>query len=586
MKKTFFIYALALAGLTATTGLTSCSDFLDADNKSNVTIEEYYKTEAGFESLVNATYSSLRAIYGGKPALFCNGTDLYGNGRNAMDNSLHGYRLDANNGDVKTFYQNCYAGIQLANTVIYYSDKTKQTDKIAQRVDEVRFIRAFFYYLLSQQFGGVPLENDYIQSAKNNFPRKSLSDTYAYIIGELTDLDENGHLPENYAADEGRANKQAVRSVLAHAYLAAGWDLDVSANEDGSNPVVNDKKYFELAARMADKAIGGKRLTMSFADKWAPGNDGNEEVIFAVQYERTAAETAFQGNAQQNYFGSYYGADSDGNKYCVSSYSPMLKLMMLFQPGDERYKSTFIPMILHYDKNMPANESGYYGYYKSHKDELDVDYYYPAWYESSAEDIAAWRAEDPEHRTNTRVVPMTDPTFSSEVKDHDVEISYKEAIQKICGITCISKFDDPDAAISGTSTETSYRDVVVAHLSETYLVAAEAYYMADDKGSALARINEVRNRAKAASLQEDDLSIDKLLDERALELAGEYYRWMDLRRTKKLVEYNLNGGNEQVRDINDMRGTDGKIKWYRPIPQDEINLNEAMTEADQNDGYK
>ena len=61
---------------------------------------------------------------------------------------------------------------------------------------------------------------------------------------------------------------------------------------------------------------------------------------------------------------------------------------------------------------------------------------------------------------------------------------------------------------------------------------------------------------------------------------------MDLRRTRKLVEYNLEWNTTLNGRIENMRGTDGKIKWYRPIPQDEINLNEAMTEADQNDGYK
>ena len=581
-KKTLFIYVLALAGLTVST--TGCSSFLDADNKSNVTTDEYYRTEEGYESLINATYSTLRNLYGGEPKLFCNGTDLYMDGRNKMDDFLHAYKLDANNDDVKEFYQNCYAGIQLANEAIYYRDKTVQTSNVAGYCDQVRFLRAYYYYLLSQQFGGVPIETDYIQNATVDFPRRSLQDTYNFIIGELTDLETNGTLPETDYT--GRISKQAVRAILAKTYLAAGWDLSVTADEDGSNVTVNDKNYFNLAASMADKAIGGKGLTLSFNEKWSPTNDNNEETIFTIQYDRNSAETSTDGNSQQNYFGSTYGVPgTDGHKGSASSYAPTVHLLTLYQEGDDRYEGTFMPVLYEYDPNNTEYRTGYYAYYGSHTSEIDIKMYYPAHYNASPEKVAAWRAEDPEHRTNTRVVPMTDPTYNPlEIEwSEENRMSYADAVGESCGATCIRKFDDPES-VGGDNT--SFRDIVVTHLSDIYLIAAEAYYMAGETSIALQRINDVRNRSHAIPLQESELNIDKILDERAMELAGEYQRWIDLRRTKKLVEYNMKWNSRMNGDINNMRGTDGKIKWYRPIPQDEINLNEAMTEEDQNDGYK
>ena len=59
---------------------------------------------------------------------------------------------------------------------------------------------------------------------------------------------------------------------------------------------------------------------------------------------------------------------------------------------------------------------------------------------------------------------------------------------------------------------------------------------------------------------------------------------MDLRRTKRLITYNVKW-NSGVTSVDDMKGPDGKYRWYRPIPQDAINLNKAITEADQNPGY-
>ena len=61
--------------------LTSCSDFLDAKDKSNIPSDSYFNTEEGFENLAATPYYKLRDIYGDDPAVFCSGTDLYEQGR-------------------------------------------------------------------------------------------------------------------------------------------------------------------------------------------------------------------------------------------------------------------------------------------------------------------------------------------------------------------------------------------------------------------------------------------------------------------------------------------------------------------------
>ena len=77
--------------------------------------------------------------------------------------------------------------------------------------------------------------------------------------------------------------------------------------------------------------------------------------------------------------------------------------------------------------------------------------------------------------------------------------------------------------------------------------------------------------------------LDVILDERMRETLGEYYRWMDLRRTHQLVRYNTTYCGLSV---NNMTGNDGQIKWLRPIPENEIQINSGITAADQNPGFR
>ena len=103
-------------------------------------------------------------------------------------------------------------------------------------------------------------------------------------------------------------------------------------------------------------------------------------------------------------------------------------------------------------------------------------------------------------------------------------------------------------------------------------------------------INDLRKRPDTVKegfendmlVNANDITIDFILDERARELAGEYVRWTDLKRTHKLVEYVTQYNEDGVSEAA-MTGPDGKYKILRPIPQAAIDLNQATIE--QNPGY-
>ena len=111
--------------------------------------------------------------------------------------------------------------------------------------------------------------------------------------------------------------------------------------------------------------------------------------------------------------------------------------------------------------------------------------YYPAWYETE-EDIDAWKALDPENRKNTWILPMSDHTRDPQ-EYMPGEIDYEEFVTYSYGGAPCRKFDDSNTA--SYSNKTDYRDVHIITLPEIYLVAAEAYLKAGDKGNALLRLN-------------------------------------------------------------------------------------------------
>jgi hypothetical protein len=119
MKKIFIAAAFLIFGISG------CDDFITEENKTDALADDLYRTNSGFESLVNASYSGLRTIYSA-PWMFCSGTDMYVDGRNASPAvGLTTYKdLEAGELAVQTFYQRCYAAIQVCNTGLHYVDLT------------------------------------------------------------------------------------------------------------------------------------------------------------------------------------------------------------------------------------------------------------------------------------------------------------------------------------------------------------------------------------------------------------------------------------------------------------------------------
>ncbi len=608
MKKN--IYLSVIAALFAGFTLTACSDFLDAENKTagGQTADDYFGKDAA--SLLTSAYESMKA-YAYNPDLFSRGTDLYIHTRGKVATVFDSYTITAEDNTIKSFYANVYKTINYANGVISYAGEDSQAGQ------EARFLRAYGYYLLTQHFGGVPYVTEYINSAETSYPRTPLSECYSNIIADLTSLYNSSSL--DATNHDGHASKQAVAALLAKVYLAAGWDIDTSLGDATQGTyTVGSTTNFTQAASWAEKAINGVSLTMSFEDKWYPTNEGNDEEIFSIQYERNGypGDVSSGGHNMQNGFGGYYGSyDASGIKNVGSEDQQSEKSMYLYEKGDSRYDGTFMKVFYAATKNSSGKANwgteGYYAHYNvSDLSNFPITRVYLPYYYTEAE-VEQWITDHKDQLiadgdiyangnviisllTLPNVTTWTLASGSSTFQKKSVDITTYN--NQVDNGTCVKKFDDPNSDYASGNQD--YRDIVVLHVSDMYLVAAEAYLMAGNTSEALAKINAIRGRAGLTALASFSAyqpeyattgsftikEIDLILDERARELYAEGHRWMDLRRTKQLVRYNVEF-SEYVSSAADMQGTDGNYKWLRPIPANEISANTGITSADQNPGY-
>ena len=184
--------------------------------------------------------------------------------------------LSSDNPAVDDFFRFAYAGIQRTNTGISKANTIPglSASLKARRVAELRFIRAYYYYLLVENFGGVPIVEDEFTSPVTHFVPNTEQEVYNFMIKELTDALPNLEADPG-KVEPGRVTQGAVKHLLSLLYLTRGYK-SFAANTD-----------FQTSAQLAEELISSPyyALLPSFADVFKPGNERNKEIIFAIQYE-------------------------------------------------------------------------------------------------------------------------------------------------------------------------------------------------------------------------------------------------------------------------------------------------------------
>lgn len=308
--------------------LTSCSDILDDNPRSNITTDNFFNTEEDAVLAVNSIY---RAIYlqnnHSRPQLFLTirATD------DSELNNLNNFQFDSNYGGyLQQNWRAHYIMINRANLALSEITDMDINDNVKNRLlGESRFLRGLAYFRLVRFFGDVPLLTEPTTSLDNiNIPRTASDLVYTQIIEDLEYAEDN--LLPSSDTEAGRATITAAKALLAKVYLT--------------------RENWELAAAYANEIItaGDNRLMDEFPDVFVPENENNDEIIFAIQYQSGSGRPSYQLRyyLPRNLPGSPQVARGLGR------YLPSEELYDSYREGDLRKDWTFFTEYTYQDETV------------------------------------------------------------------------------------------------------------------------------------------------------------------------------------------------------------------------------------------
>lgn len=277
---------MCLLAVSVLSVISSCEKVMDTRPQDFLAPEFYFNNEAELGSAIVAVYDCLQ-----KGNMYNGGADGLMTIFNVSDEmywSSSGtgpkiYNYTAGFAATLATWTACYQGIQRANLVLANIDKPKMDEnrrKIAK--GEAKFLRAFFYFTLVQNWGAVPLRKEPTPSVTDvNIARTPAAEVYDFVIAEMTEA-EALVAPISAYTGSGRVNKSAVQGMLARVCLfkAGAPNNDVSKYADAlkwANKVIAsglhslNKSYAQVFINPTQNLYDTKESLWE-VEFWTPGS--------------------------------------------------------------------------------------------------------------------------------------------------------------------------------------------------------------------------------------------------------------------------------------------------------------------------
>lgn len=538
--KNIFLSALAVLAFS------SCSEQMDYKEFSvydKAYMQKKFERAGGFLSTIYADLDSDFGNYNGATLASATDESVYSHSGNSIESFFNGAWSPTNANS--SIWTTCYHGIAYCNLFLdeftgltfedYKLDKNFKAEMYQYNNYqwEARWARAYFYFLLVRQYGGVPLITKNLSADEANVqPRATAEEIFKFIDDECVAIKDT--ITKDYGnlgdlamtpANNGRANNLAVLALRARAALYHASPL---FNPDNSQELWRKAAEANKAVIDACTARGMKLSTdykglfignTSWSDAAAVG-----EIIFGrrMPTENRTFET-------YNFPVGISGAGAGGG----GGNCPSQNLVEAYENGDKRFAAS-----------IACNGD--------------------SWPNANTQPLETFIG-------GVNGLPNTYATPTGYY---------------------LKKYVTESVQIAGNGANNCKHVWVTFRLAEFYLNYAEAMLNLSGSGYTAATgftmtpeaaINVVRKRAGLANIAKDLSVADfkaKLENERFVELAFEGHRFFDVRRWKEADKYfktvygveiikNADGTFTENKKVVQNRQWDDKMYLF-PIPQSEI----------------
>jgi starch-binding outer membrane protein, SusD/RagB family len=262
-----------------------CHDDLNERVFSSVTEETVTFTADDFESVFGPVYSNLRGLHG-----FHNyftqeiTTDEMVQPANASGwddggifRRMHQHSWTAEQPHVSALWNTLQQGVLHSNRILrnFNEGRIELPSGVNSESfrSEIRTARAFYYWLIMDNFGDAPLLTD-IDSPSDIPGKTAREDIYQFVVNEL--VESIPQLSEETGGEMyGRFNKWAAKTVLASVYLNA--------------EVYTGTAQWDAVIQETDKIISSGRfqLEQNYSEPFRVNIQNSIEVIFAIPFDQT-----------------------------------------------------------------------------------------------------------------------------------------------------------------------------------------------------------------------------------------------------------------------------------------------------------
>ncbi len=303
MKKINLIAIIALVIFSS-----SCKKVLDTQPSDFLSPNNFYKTAEELQYGLNGVYD----VLGTKPLYK---TDMLYGWNSQTDEAAMNlwissgalaycfYEYTSSTPEISAFWGALYTGVNNANNVLASIDKPVMSEEKRNIIKgETLFLRGYYYFLLTSNFGDVPLITTPTVSVTNvSIARTPLKEVYAQILKDMTEAER---LLETQTSTKlgfaGKVSRSAVQGLLARVCL-----------QMAGKPLMDVSKYNDAKA-WAYKVITSNehRLNPDYTDifiKLAKDEYDVKESIWEVEFWGNGTEITNETNQST---GAYIGIAS------------------------------------------------------------------------------------------------------------------------------------------------------------------------------------------------------------------------------------------------------------------------------------